>query len=369
MIYVRQRVNLPLTQIASLMTINAMAGIIAAFFAGPMTDRIGRKWVMVVSLAGNGFVYFFMGNAHSFLSFAILLTMSGTFNPLYRVGADAMLADLIPSEKRPDAYALMRLSNNAGIAIGPMIGGFLSSVSYTIIFLFAGSGMLIYSLLMAFFAQETLPQKTSPSEQVLKSFAGYLQVLRDTQFLSFVGAFVLAQMCAVLIWILMPVYANEIYSVSESQYGFIPTTNALMVVFLQVYVTHITKRYRPLPVMTIGTFFYTLGVGSVAFSHSFIGFWISIVIMTIGELILMPTASAYVAGLAPPDMRGRYMSVAGLTWSAAAGIAPLMGGNLNDNISPVATWYGGFVIGIIGILGFLYLSRKESGVHLAVNSE
>jgi MFS family permease len=91
--------------------------------------------------------------------------------------------------------------------------------------------------------------------------------------------------------------------------------------------------------------------------------------MTIGELILMPTASAYVAGLAPPDMRGRYMSVAGLTWSAAAGIAPLMGGNLNDNISPVATWYGGFVIGIIGILGFLYLSREESGVHLAVNSE
>jgi MFS family permease len=187
--------------------------------------------------------------------------------------------------------------------------------------------------------------------------------LRDQQFLSFIGAFILAQMCASLIWILMPVYANGIYNVSENLYGFIPTTNALMVVFLQIYVTHITKKYRSLPVMTIGTFFYTIGVGSVAFSHSFIGFWISIVIMTIGELILMPTASAYVAGLAPPDMRGRYMSVAGLTWSAAAGIAPLMGGYLNDNIAPVATWYGGFVIGIIGIMGFLYLSKKESGAH------
>jgi len=284
--------------------------------------------------------------------------MSGTFNPLYRVGADAMLADLIPSEKRPDAYALMRLSNNAGIAIGPMIGGFLSSISYSITFILAGSGMLIYSLLIAFFAKETLPQKSGSPEHVLKSFGGYLQVLRDSQFLSFVGVFVLAQICAVLIWILMPVYANEIYKVSESQYGFIPTTNALMVVFLQVYVTHITKRYRPLPIMALGTFFYTLGVGSVAFSHSFAGFWISIVIMTIGELILMPTASAYVAGLAPPDMRGRYMSVAGLTWSAAAGIGPLMGGYLNDNIAPVATWYGGFVIGVIGIIGFILLSKK-----------
>ena len=93
----------------------------------------------------------------------------------------------------------------------------------------------------------------------------------------------------------MPVYANGIYNVPESLYGFIPTTNALMVVFLQVFVTNITKRYRPLLVMMVGTLFYTLGVGSVAFGHSFIGFWISIVIMTIGELILMPTASSYVA--------------------------------------------------------------------------
>ena len=366
MIYVRQRVNMPLTQAASLMTINAAAGLIAAFVAGPITDRIGRKWVMVISLAGNGAVYFFMSTANSYLSFAVLMTFSGTFNPLYRVGADAMVADLIPSEKRPDAYALIRLSNNAGIAIGPMIGGFLSAISYSITFFLAGVGMLIYSLLMAFFAVETLPQKSAPSEQLYQSFMGYIHVFRDSKFLPFVGAFILAQMCAVMIWILMPVYANEIYNVSESQYGFIPTTNALMVVFLQVYVTHTTKRYRPLPVMALGTFFYALGVGSVAFGHSFIGFWISIVIMTIGELILMPTASAYVAGLAPTDMRGRYMSIAGLSWSVAAGIAPLMGGYLNDNVSPVATWYGGIAIGIIGILDFLYLSRKESSLNSTI---
>jgi MFS family permease len=74
----------------------------------------------------------------------------------------------------------------------------------------------------------------------------------------------------------------------------------------------------------------------------------------------MPTSSSYVACLAPPDMRGRYMSVAGLTWSAAAGIAPILGGYLNDTIAPVATWYGGFVIGLFGILGFYILSRKSS---------
>jgi MFS family permease len=366
MIYVRQRVNMPLTQAASLMTINAAAGLIAALVAGPVTDRIGRKWVMVFSLAGNGLVYFFMSNAHSYLHFAILMALSGTFNPLYRVGADAMLADLIPSEKRPDAYAMVRLSNNAGIAIGPMIGGFLSSVSFSITFFFAGIGMLTYSLLLAFLGYETLPQPSELPTPSAKSATGYLQVLRDNQFLSFAGAFVLAQMCAAMIWILMPVYANNLYNVPESMYGFIPATNALMVVFLQVFVTSITKRFRPLPVMMVGTLFYTLGVGSVAFGHSFIGFWISIVIMTCGELILMPTASSYVAMLAPPDMRGHYMSIAGFTWSASIGIAPLLGGYLNDNIAPIAIWYGGFLIGLLGILGFFILSKRQPSVEPSI---
>ncbi len=369
MIYVRQKVSMPLTQAASLMTINATAGILAALIAGPITDRIGRKWVMVFSLVGNGLVYYFMSGAYSYVHFAILMTISGACNPLYRVGADAMLADMIPAERRADAYALMRLSNNAGISIGPIVGGFLSSVSFTITFIFAGSGMVIYSLLLAFLGRETLPRHLMQAGASSQGFGGYLNVLRDSKFLSFIGAFILAQMCAVMIWILMPVYANNLYGVPESQYGFIPTTNALMVVFLQVSITNITKRFNPLPVMMVGTLFYALGVGSVAFGHSFGGFWISIVIMTLGELILMPTASAYTAALAPAEMRGRYMSISGLSWSAAMGIGPILGGFLNDNVTPVATWFGGFAIGLMGILWFYVLSRRRPAAQPSVMVE
>ncbi len=369
MIYVKQRVDLPLTQLASLMTINAAAGIIAAFIAGPITDRVGRKWVMVFSLAGNGLVYYFMSGAHNFLSFAILMTLSGSFNPLYRVGADAMVADLIPAEKRADAYALMRLSNNAGISIGPVLGGFISTLSVAGAFFFAGSGMVIYSLLLAFLAIETLPKNIVPRSSIAQLITGYMQILRDTKFLAFIGAFILTQTCATTIWILMPVYANSVYGVPVSLYSLIPTTNALMVVFIQMFVTRITKRFRPLPVMMVGAIFYTIGVGSVSFGTSFIGFWVSIVVMTIGELILMPTSSAYVANLAPPDMRGRYMSVAGLTWNTSAGIAPVMGGYLSDNIAPVATWYGGFVMGLLGILWFYFLARREPSPLPAVMPE
>jgi len=62
------------------------------------------------------------------------MIMIGLSNPLYQVGADAMLADIIPAEKRTDAYAITRIANNAAFALGPAVGGFLATRSYHLAF-------------------------------------------------------------------------------------------------------------------------------------------------------------------------------------------------------------------------------------------
>jgi len=126
-IYVSENLGLPLTAVASLMTINAVTGLAFSFFSGPLVDRAGRKWIMVASLVISGLVYFFYSRAGSLLEFAVLQAVAGAFNPLYRVAADAMMADLIPPERRIDAYSLMRLGHNVGVAIGPAVGGFIAS--------------------------------------------------------------------------------------------------------------------------------------------------------------------------------------------------------------------------------------------------
>lgn len=359
MIYATERLNIPLTTAAALMTVNATAGLLASFIAGPVVDRFGRKWMMAGSLATNGLSYLILSQAHTVPEFAAVMAISGAVNPLYRVGADAMLADLVPENQRADAYALVRLSNNLGIAIGPAIGGFVAAASYNLSFYLAATGMVIYSLLLTLFASETLPKTEPVSKDYEKhsSSRGYGPVFQDKLFLGFVAAVTMAVMCATLIWILMPVYAKQNYQISENIYGLIPTTNALMVVTLQLFVTRISKRYRPLPMIAIGAFFYALGVGSVAWASSFWGFWISMVIMTVGELILVPTSSTFTANRAPADMRGRYMSIYGLTWGIASGIGPLFGGFLSDQIGPTAIWYGGALVGLVGVLTFLLLTR------------
>ena len=166
-------------------------------------------------------------------------------------------------------------------------------------------------------------------------------------------------MCATLVWVLMAVYAKTNYGVPESLYGLIPTTNAVIVVLFQVSVTQITKQHPPCGRWRWARFSTRLAVGSVALGQGFWGFWLSMVVMSFGELILIPTSTTYAANLAPAEMRGRYMSVYGLTWGLATGIGPVVGGVLNDTLGPKAIWYGGFLVGLASMVSFLVLARRD----------
>ncbi len=361
MIYVTGKLDLPLAQIASLTSINAAVGLIFNFIAGTATDKIGRKWVMVISLFGNGLVYILQSQATTFGGFAVAMGLAGAFNPLYRVGADAMMADIIPHDQRAEGYSIMRMGNNLGIALGPTIGGFIAAQSYNTVFFIAAAGMIIYSALILIFAKETLPQKEKPDSAVQKiESTGYRKLLKDRHYLSFVSAFTFSQLTAAMMWILLSVYVKTNYNIPEQQYGFIAATNAVMCVVLQLWVTKITRRFPPLKAMVAGALFFGVGVGSVALGSGFWAFWLSMVIMTIGELILVPTTTTYAANIAPADMRGRYMSIYSLSWGTAIGIGPVFGGFLNDNLGPRFIWLGGFISGIVSAAWFGLLSRGRT---------
>jgi MFS family permease len=354
MIYVSGKLNLPLSTVATLVTINAGTSLVSSLFAGAIADKRGRKIVMVISLMTNGLIYLFMSQANSYLAFAFLMMLTGGSNPLYQVGADAMLADLVSEKDRSQAFAIQRMFNNAGIAIGPAIGGFIASQSYTIAFIGAAAGMIVYSLLLIFRSKETLvPAAHSNIDLSSSIFGGFEQVFKNQRYILFVCLIALGLMAPSMMWVFLAVYTKSNFGLPENLFGWIPTTNALMCVFLQVFVTRKTRKYSRLTVAAVGMFVYALGVGSVTVMNHFWGFWLSMVMITLGELILIPTITTYVANLAPPHLRGRYISIYWFGWGIARACAPLIGGFLNDNISPRAIWVGGLIIGLASSLGLV----------------
>ncbi len=359
MVYASQKLDLPLTAVAGLLTINSVMSLLSSFVAGSLADRTGRRKVMIIGLLLHGIVYLFFNLASTFWAFAFLMAVSGFVNPIYRVGVDAMVADLIPQHNRPDAYALLRMGNNIGIALGPTIGGFLATQSYTIVFFCAAAGLIFYGLLTLFFSKETLVKSVENTSTNAEKLGGYDRVLRDSQFLTICIAFTVISIASSLVFVLLSVYTKTQFAIPENEFGFIMATNAAMVILFQVIVTRIAKRFSPYPVMVLGAFLYSLGVGSMALWSSTPAFIVGIIIMTSGELLLVPTTTTLIANLAPQDMRGRYMSVYGLTWGIASGIGPVMGGFLNDQIAPVSIWYGGFIIGMSGMLLFAILAVRQ----------
>jgi MFS family permease len=360
LIYVSGKLHLPLAAVASLVTIQAVASIASSFLAGTVADRIGRRAAMMTSLAASGISYLLLRGAGSYLEFAVVMSVLGASMPLFQVGADAMTADMIEPDDRARAYSVSRIASNAGFGLGPAIGGFLAVTSYDLAFLGASAGFLAYALLLLFFARETLVRHgVAVSAAAANPPArGYGYVLRDRNYLAFAGLTGLGLVAPSMFWILLAVYTKTNFGLPESQFGWLFVTNAVMCVFVQYFVTRATIRFRPLRVASAGVLTYAVGVGSVALMSGFWGFWLSMVVVSFGELLLVPTAAAYVARRAPADLRGRYVGTYWLTWGCARAVAPIIGGAFNDALGPAAIWYGALGIGLVSAVGLALLARR-----------
>ncbi len=356
-IYMRETLNVPLTTITSLLMLDSIMAIVATFIAGPVADRFGRKWVMVISLAMMGVVYLSMSAAASLGVFAVLMALRGAFVPLYRIGADAMVADMIPEEERVDAYAISRTVNNVGVALGPTAGGFVTGSSYTAAFVIAAVALVLFSVFVAIWMRETMPEAVRKNPAPLRANV-YNEVVRDRFFLSFVGSFTLVSMGTSMVFVLLSAYMKDNFGIAERYSGFVMAVNALMVILFQYAVTRITRRHPPLLVMAVGALLYAAGIAGMALSSTFPHFALSMAVMTLGELVVIPTSTTFAANLAPVQLRARYMSFYNLGWGISHGFGPVVGGILNDAIAPVAIWWGGMAWGLTGAIMFLLMQRR-----------
>lgn len=361
-LYLTERLDLTLTTVGALIAMNAAAGVVAQAIGGSLADRLGRKVMMVLSMLGSSVVIAGLGVAGTLPVVAGLILLNGFINPLFRPASQAMIADLVGPARRTEAYGLMRVANNLGVVIGPSIGGFIATRSYLVLFLAAAAAGLIYFVILVLFTRETKPGLLIPeagSPDVLHD-EGYRQVLRDRSLLAFCAAMALIVVVYSQMWTVLPVYIKSQYGIPENRYGLLMALNAAMVVTLQFAITRATKRFPQAEMMSLGALLYAIGVGSVGWSHSYWHFALNVVIVTLGEMIVIPTAAAFVADLAPAHLRGRYMGAQGLAVGAGFGIGPLLGGALADRLGASHAWPMMLVLGLVSTAGFLGLRGAHS---------
>ncbi len=357
-LYVRQRFGVPMATIG--VTIAAMAGVglISGALGGALADRFGRKTLMVGGLMLVGVSSFIMGVVDSLVAFAAVAIFINFISPFFRPASQAMVADMVEPKKRARAYGLMRVAFNLGVAIGPAVGGFLAEQSYFTLFVGDAVTSLIFAFIILFFIVETKPEVAE--EERAAHGAGYGPLLRDTPFL----IFCLVSIAVTVVYAQMnstwPVYMKENYGITERQYGLMMSLNAAMVVLFQFPITGFTERYARTAMLALAAVFYGVGFGLVGFVSTAAFFALAIAIWTVGEMVHVPVAQAYVADVAPEDMRGRYMGASGLTWGVGWSLGPLLAGLMMDLGDARYVWYGCLIVGLAAAVAFLWLGRWQS---------
>jgi len=353
-IYLHAERGMPMAHVGTIMLVSALVAAAGRIAGGELADRVGRRPLILGGMAARVMVFGWM--AYAIYARESVWIVGGVFvavrmvGGLVRPGLSAMVADVVGPEKRVEAYALFRIGQNAGWAMGPAIGGFLVTTSYASLFLLTTGASLIGLLLMAFLAGESIQR----AETSRFSFRRVIDVARDARFLVFCAWSMLLYLVMGQFASTLAVFSTEIVGIAEGQLGILFTINGIVVVLFQWPAARLADRIGLRNGLVLGCLLYAVGYFSVSFASGFSLLIASMVVITLGEVVFSPTSMAAVANMAPVQRVGRYMGFFGLTEALGWSLGPFVGGHLFDALAsaPVLLWGIIGAIGIVAALGF-----------------
>ncbi|HSF83444.1 MAG TPA: MFS transporter [Anaerolineales bacterium] len=357
-LYLTRKFAIGMTQVGVIFGVFAISSFIGSMIGGALTDRIGRKSMLIFGLVMSSVSSVLMGVIDVLPLFIVVALVVGILSESGGPAQQALVADLLPEKQRAGGFGIIRVAFNLAVTIGPVIGGFLASRSYLLLFISDAVTSLITALIAYFALHETRhkPAADEPKQSMGETFRGYFKVLGDKAYIWFL----LASTLMVLVYLQMnttlAVYLRDMHGISEQGFGYILSLNAGMVVLFQFAVTRWVNRYNPLMVMTAGTLLYAIGFAMYGFVGAYSLFLAAMVVITIGEMMVSPVGQAIVARLAPEDMRGRYMAVFGFSWLIPIAIGPFLAGMVMDNWNPDWVWYLAGTIGLLATGAYYWLA-------------
>lgn len=363
-LYFHNELGIPMTIVGTILMLASIVGALLGVYGGELSDRMGRKWVMVRALLWRCFIFMLMGyviiREADILVIAGLLILNSAFGSFFIPASTSYIADLTDEERRTSAYGLLRIGGNLGWAIGPAIGGFIATIDYSYLFFFTGICMLIATFILLRFSRESL----SASVLVRNKKTGIKQILcaaRDKRFL----VYIIICLVIFIAWgqLIFPfaVYTVNRIGITKAQLGVLFSLNGLMVVVLQYFITSLVPLKKQLKALWIGSLIYAVGYFTVGIVNSFAFLIASVIVITIGEMIVSPTTLSYASIIADPPHKGRYLGLFNLSHSLGWSLAPLVGGVLLDTFTGRSLFIWGSISGlcIIAALGFVLFKSSH----------
>jgi MFS family permease len=356
---------------------SALTGTVFGFVGGSVSDRFGRKGVMVIAMVISAGAMAGFANARTIPMFFAMSALNGLVSTLFSPASQAMMSDVTPPEKRASVYGMRYWAINVGASIGPLVGGYLGTVATGWTFYLSAGVNILYGLVILLVFPESKPD-TGADRPVFRWREALRIVALDKALLIFLLATLLSNIGYAQIESTLPQLMAAMTSPQTAPhlYALVLTSNAIEVVLLQLPITRIVNGYGIIRSMMVGQGLFAAGYVLLGFATGLWSYLAAMFVLTIGEIIVFPRNNEYVAVIADDRYRATYFGAFSLR-QIGFFLGPWLGGMLMESSSGLVLFAFIAVLIVIGIP--LYpaaertrissLSRKQRGLTSEISNQ
>jgi MFS family permease len=325
-VHLKNKFGADLTTIGWVIGAGPLMGAVVGFYGGYLSDILGRRMILICSLIIWGLTQMSFSFANSVFLFGVLSAFNGILRAIAEPVIQAVISDNSQGEARERAYHYRYFAINIGAAIGPVVGAWML-ISYPALgFSIAGFSLIVFAFIFA--AQKQSHFKILEKTERPPSYWAVMNILRKDKALNY---YILASIICGLAYsqteTTLPIILTRTFGNDGIRFlGWTMAVNGITIIIFQLGLNKLTKQYNTVKTVAVSCLVFALGCVGFGFSSDVWWFYIvSMVIFSLGEILVFSNGYILIDRLAPEKLRGTYHSAANLH---AIGFAfgPPMGG-------------------------------------------
>lgn len=354
-LYLTSQRGVPVGQAGLIVALFGAGSFAAQLVGGELTDRLGRRPVLLLSLLGAPPLTLAVGFSRDLTLTAGLTAALGFFTDLYRPAVNAAVSDLVGPESRPRAFGYMYWAINLGAAIAPVVAGLMAHINYLLLFVGDAVTTLAYGMIVLVNIRETQPPEAGTAARAPLQ-ARLTQLGKEPVLLVFTFLTLLFGLIYMQGMVTLPLdMAN--HGLGPAAYGLAGAANGVLIILVTIQLSRLIAKWPPFWAMGLSALALGAGFSLNTWAATLPAYVIAVVVWTLGEIIGAAVAPTIIANLSPVELRGLYQGVFGSAWGLSFFIGPLVGTWVFDRFSPDILWAGCGVLGVVLAAGYVMLSR------------
>ncbi len=350
-LYLTTRLGFTLSQVGTLLVCFGLGSAVGGYLGGQGSDRFGSIPTQIASLVLGAVSFLFLAHLKTITSFALGVFFLAATSEAFRPANMAAIVHATDPKDHPRALGLLRLGINAGMSVGPAVGGWIALRSYRALFYLDAGTALLAALALAFSARWMSSSQTRPKTPQGTSAAPLDRRLYILYALVFLVACVFLQFLGAL-----PLYWHDHFFLPENDIGLIYALNTVLIIVLEMVLIAGVKGSPRAKVAGVGALLICLGFGAMPWHQSVPFLLLTVVVWTVGEMLFFPMANTMVAEFSPEGQVGKGMGLFTMVFSLAWIVGPSMGLQIVERFGATYLWTTVLCMGPLIAFGFKMLA-------------